>query len=83
MLIEEIIFELRFKNNGFKYINNYILDEIYENLYSYKDTDQELYDKIVGLLHANLAIVESIEKTLSTYQNKVDKYYAELIKTEE
>ena len=83
MLIEEIIFELRFKNNGFKYINNYILDEIYENLYSYKDTDQELYDKIVGLLHANLAIVESIEKTLSTYQNKVDEHYAELIKTEE
>lgn len=82
MLIEEIIFELRFKNNGFKYINNYILDEIYENLYSYKDIDQELYDKIVGLLHTNLAIVKSIEKTLSTYQNKVDKHYAELIKTE-
>ena len=82
MLIEEIIFELRFKNNGFKYINDYILDEVYENLYSCKDINQELYDKIVGLLHANLAIVESIEKTLSTYQNKVDEHYTELIKTE-
>ena len=82
MLIEEIIFELGFKNNGFKYINNYILDEVYENLYSCKDINQELYDKIVGLLHANLAIVESIEKTLSTYQNKVDEHYTELIKTE-
>ena len=82
MLIEEIIFELRFKNNGFKYINNYILDEVYENLYSCKDINQELYDKIVGLLHANLAIVESIEKTLSTYQNKVDEHYTELAKDE-
>ena len=82
MLIEEIIFELRFKNNGFKYINNYILDEVYENLYSCKNINQELYDKIVGLLHANLAIVESIEKTLSTYQNKVDEHYTELAKAE-
>ena len=82
MLIEEIIFELRFKNNGFKYINDYILDEVYENLYSCKNINQELYDKIVGLLHANLAIVESIEKTLSTYQNKVDEHYTELAKAE-
>ena len=82
MLIEEIIFELGFKNNGFKYINNYILDEVYENLYSCKNINQELYDKIVGLLHANLAIVESIEKTLSTYQNKVDEHYTELAKAE-
>lgn len=82
MLVEELLFEIRFKNNGFKQINDCILDEIYENLYSYKHINQEIYDKIIGFLHANSAIVESIDRTLSIYQDKIDEHYAQLLKTD-
>ena len=82
MLIENLLFEIGFKKDSLKYINDYILDEVYENLYSYKNIDQELYNKIVGLLHANSAVVESLERILSDYQKEVDKKYAELLKIE-
>ena len=82
MLVEELLFEIRFKNNGFNQINYCILDEIYENLGSYKHINQEIYDKIIGFLHANSAIVESIDRTLSIYQDKIDEHYAQLLKTD-
>ncbi len=82
MLVENLLFEINFKKDSLKYINDYILDEIYENLYSYKNINQELYNKIVGLLHANSAVVESLERVLSYYQKEVDNKYAELLKTE-
>lgn len=82
MLVEDLIFEIEYKKNGIKHINNYIIDEINENWCSYKGEQGEIYNKIMGLLHANIAIVNSIEKILSNYQKQVDEHYAELIKTE-
>ena len=82
MLVEDLIFEMEYKKNSIKHINNYIIDEVDENWCSYKGEQGEIYNKIMGLLHANIAIIDSIEKILSTYQNKVDEYYAKLIKTE-
>ena len=82
MLVEDLIFEIEYKKNGIKHINNYIIDEINENWCSYKGEQGEIYNKIMGLLHANIAIVNSIEKILSNYQEQVDEHYAELIKTE-
>ena len=82
MLVEDLIFEIEYKKNGIKHINNYIIDEINENWCSYKGEQGEFYNKIMGLLHANIAIVDSIEKILSNYQEQVDEHYAELIKTE-
>ena len=82
MLVEDLIFEIEYKKNGIKHINNYIIDEINENWCSYKGEQGENYNKIMGLLHANIAIVNSIEKILSNYQEQVDEHYAELIKTE-
>ena len=80
--LEVNLFEISFKKDSLKYINDYILEEVYENLYSYKNIDQELYNKIVGLLHANSAVVESLERILSDYQKEVDNNYVELLKTE-
>ena len=82
MLVEDLIFEIEYKKNGIKHINNYIIDEINENWCSYKGDQGEIYNKVIALLHANIAIVDSIEKILSNYQEQVDEHYAELIKTE-
>ena len=82
MLVEDLIFEIEYKKNSIKHINNYIIDEINENWCSYKGEQGEIYNKIMSLLHANIAIVNSIEKILSNYQEQVDEHYAELIKTE-
>ncbi len=82
MLVEDLIFEIEYKKNGIKHINNYIIDEINENWCSYKGDQGEIYNKIMALLHANTAIVDSIEKILSNYQEQVDLRYSELAKTE-
>ena len=82
MLIEDLIIEIICKKDGLKYINNYVIDEISENWYSYKGVDGEIYDKVIGLLHANLSIIETLERILTSYQDEIDKNYAELLKTE-
>ena len=82
MLVEDLIFEIEYKKDSLKHINNYIIDEINENWCGYKGNQGKIYNKIMALLHANTAIVDSIEKILSTYQNKVDEHYVELIETE-
>lgn len=82
MLIENLIFEIEYKKDGLKYINHYIIDEILENEHRYKGINGEICSKIMGLLQANTSIVESIEKILISYQEKIDNNYAELLKTE-
>ena len=82
MLIENLIFEINRKKDGLKHINNYIIDEISENWHNYESINWEIYNKIIGLLHANSTVIESIEKILTLYQEKVDKKYAEILKTE-
>lgn len=82
MLIEDLIIEIIRKKDGLKHINNYVIDEISENWYSYKGVDREIYDKVIGLLHANLSIIETLERILTSYQDEIDKNYAELLKTE-
>ncbi|MBQ4113781.1 hypothetical protein IJD34_00085 [bacterium] len=82
MLIEDLIFEIRPKKDGLKHINNYIVDEISENWYGSKGINDEDYDKLMGLLHANSSVIEFIEKILISYQDKIDNHYAELLKTE-
>ena len=82
MLIEDLIFEICYKKDSLKHINNYIIDEMSENWHSFKGIDDKIYNKIIGLLHANLSVVESIEKILISYQNEIDNNYTELLKTE-
>ena len=82
MLIENLIFEIGYKKDSLKHINNYIIDEISENWLSNRGSNNELYNKIIGLLHANLSIVESLEKILITYQDEIENNYAELLKAE-
>ena len=82
MLIESLLFEIEFKKEGLKYVNDYIIDEVNENWCSYKGIEAENYKKIFGLLHANSALIKSIEEILNSYQNKIDKNYAELLKTD-
>ena len=82
MLVENLIFEVTRKKDGLKYINNYIIDEISENWHSYEGISGEIYNKIMGLLHANSSVMESIEKILAHYQEELDKSYVELLKTE-
>ena len=77
-----MIFEVGYKKDSFKYVNNYIIDEMSENWHSFKERDCDVYSKIIGLLHVNSSIVESIETILNFYQELVDKNYAELLKTE-
>ena len=73
MQVEDLIFEIWYKKDSLKYINNYIIDEVSENWHSYKGQEGEAYNKIMGLLHANSSVVESIEKILTSYQDKIDK----------
>ena len=82
MLIENLIFEIGYKKDSLKHINNYIIDEISENWLSNRGSNNEVYNKIIGLLHANLSIVESLEKILITYQDEIENNYAELLKAE-
>ena len=82
MLIENLLFEIEFKKDGLKYINEYLIDEVNENWCSYKGEYAEAYRKIFGLLHANSSLIESIEKILNTYQEEIDNRYSELLETE-
>ncbi len=82
MQIEHLLIELELKKDGLKYINNYLIEEFESNYCTYKGAQSEIYKKITGLLHANSAIIESIENLLIMYQELVDNNYAELLKTE-
>ena len=82
MLIENLVIEIGYMKDSLKHVNNYIIDEILENWHSFKMIDGEIYSKIMGLLHANSSVVESLEKILITYQDEIDNNYAELLKTE-
>lgn len=82
MLIEDLILKIIHKKDGLKHINNYVIDEISENWYCHKGVNGEIYNKIAGLLHANSSIIEDLERILASYQDKIDKNYAELLKTE-
>lgn len=82
MLIEDLIIDVACKKDSLKCINNYVIDEISENWYSHEGINGEIYNKIMGLLHANSLVIESFEKILISYQDEVDKIYAELLKTE-
>ena len=80
MLIENLLFEIWFKKDSLKYLNNYIIDEIEEGWPN--DSPKETHNKIIGLVHANLSVIESLEKILNSYQDIVDTKYAEFLKTE-
>ena len=59
-----------------------LIEEFESNYCTYKGPQGEVFSKIDGLLHANIAIIESIEIILSNYRDQVDLHYAELLKTE-
>ena len=82
MLIEELLIELELRKEGLKHVNNYLIEEFESNYCTYKGPQGEVFSKIDGLLHANIAIIESIEIILSNYRDQVDLHYAELLKTE-
>lgn len=82
MVIDDLIFKIGYKKDSLKHINNYIIDEITEIWYNSKGTKEDDFNKIMGLLHANLSVVESIERILTTCQNNVDKKVAEFLKNE-
>lgn len=82
MLIEDLIIEIKYKKDSLKHINNYIIDEISENWSCRKGEFSDSYDKVMGLLHAHLSVVDSIENILNSYQNEVDDNYTELLETE-
>ena len=82
MLIERLLIELELKKEGLKHVNNYLIEEFGDNYCTYKGAQGEMYNKIIGLLHANSAVVESLERVLSDYQKEVDNKYAESLKTE-
>ena len=71
--MEELIFEIWYKKDGLKYINNYIIDEINENWCDYSGNNGEIYNKIISLLHANSSIIDSIDNILNFYQKNIDK----------
>lgn len=81
MLIEELLFEIAYKHDGLKYINNYIIEEIEENC-CYKDEKWEFHNKIMSLLHTNSTLIESLENLTSSYQKQVNEHYKELLCTE-
>ena len=82
MLIEDLLIEISQRKNSLKYINNYIIDEISEHWCSFEDINGEIYNKINALLTANELVIENMEKILISYQNEVDKKYADLLKIE-
>lgn len=82
MQIEHLLIELELKKDGLKHINNYLIEEFGDNYCTYKGVQGEMYNKIIGLLHANSALLESMEKTLLNYQEQIDLHYAELLKTD-
>lgn len=73
MSIEGLIFEISHKNDSLKHINNYIIDEVNDNWCSYKGQSGDFYNKIISLLHANLSIIESIDRILQEYQEEIDE----------
>lgn len=81
MLIENLMYEIGDKKNSLKHINNYIIDEVSENWHSHNGKQGEVYDKITGLLHANLSVIESIEKILASYQEEINNKYSEFLNT--
>lgn len=82
MLIESLLFEMEYKKESLKYINNYLIDEISDAWCNHKGMEGETFSKIMGLLHANLSVVESIEKILTSYQKGIDENYTKLLKKE-
>ena len=82
MIVEDLIIEIGRKKDCLKHINNYVIDEISENWHSFEGINGEIYNKIMGLLHANSLVIESLEKILISYQDKINDNYAELLKTE-
>lgn len=82
MLIEDLLIEISQRKNSLKYINNYIIDEISEHWCSFEGINGEIYNKINALLTVNELVIENMEKILISYQDEVEKKYADLLKAE-
>lgn len=75
MLIEDLLFEIRYRKDSLKHVNNVVINEVNDNYCTYKGYMGEVYNKVNSLLYANSVIIESMEKVLSFYQEEVDNLY--------
>ena len=82
MLIENLLINVRLKNEGLMQVNNYIIDEFNDYYCRNKKLSEDIYLKIKALLYANLSITESIETLLNSYQEQIDIHYDELLQKE-
>lgn len=82
MLIENLLINVRLKNEGLMQVNNSIIDEFNDYYCRNKKLSEDIYLKIKALLYANLSITESIETLLNSYQEQIDIHYDELLQKE-
>lgn len=82
MLIEDLIIDISSKKNSLEVVNNYAIEEFAENYFSQKGDLGEMYKKVASLLQANASIIESIEHILTSYQEKLELQYEELLNSE-